>query len=78
MGYNWLIRRNKVAMDAVCLRRRPACGASRWPSGNEKVHLLARWRVPLNAGTFHGDEYWAGDAAEEEAISTINTTPLSM
>ena len=73
LGYNWLVRRNKVGDGSGArLRRRPAHRAA-W--------RRASVGVPRSAcdarGSRHGDERRPGDGGDEdEVISAINTTPL--
>ena len=71
LGYNWLVRRNKVD-DGVGapLRRRPARradGCAHRPR-RRRAEAAEEHAMAMNVGAADGDE--------DEVVSTINTTPL--
>ena len=72
LGYNWLVRRNKVAMEhAARLRRRPARRAA------ERQRQGRAAPVDAALGIRHGNDRRPGRrGGEDEVISAINTTPL--
>ena len=71
LGYNWLVRRNKVAMEQLrALRRRPAHGA------HERQRDAPR--APGGSGAVIAMAMTVGQDAEDEqeVMAAINTTPL--
>ena len=70
LGYNWLVRRNKVAMDTV-----RAFGSdlhtvllgARWRSRSARAAVMEQSRMAMTGGR---------DSGEDALIASINTTPL--
>ena len=72
LGYNWLVRRNKVDDGAGArLRRRPARRADGQPRGAAESRA-----EPRRLENRHGDELGSSGGDEDEVVSAINTTPL--